>query len=343
MEVDQSDSEQEAADQNNNKLVGKIRAKVSRHVSDPDAWGKVVVLPNLVDVVSHMENWFQACPCHSSTCLEQCMPKTWICPMKGRRAVCLASGGFDVLLENVKRASERQLLKDLPQDMSAEGRAQAIAQFTTGKSKVLTHAALRGRDYKRIPQRMLGVGHENNEVALAVLADCFLQCESVPEEERHNLHPTIQENLGEGVGRSEGLAALRAGNFAMSPFWEEWRAKSQFAYSLEVSVERLHAGITQDLSGIHHHGQAIISSGSRRLELDAVTSEKVGAQQIIEKLDTAYSGARCLQSLGMAAHPKGFAVCQSSRCGGSQIPRGIGTADYLQSRLPVSICQIEQP
>ena len=90
----------------------------------------------------------------------------------------------------------------------------------------------------------------------------------------------------------------------MSPFWEEWRAKSQFAYSLEVSVERLHAGITQDLSGIHHHGQAIISSGSRRLELDAITSEKVGAQQIIEKLDTAYSGARCLQSLGMAAHPK---------------------------------------
>ena len=103
----------------------------------------------------------------------------------------------------------------------------------------------------------------------------------------------------------------------------DWRALSHFANTLEVSIEQKHAGVTQWLVGITNCTEAYISSSSRRIAVEHVTSSPFGYAQYLEWFGKCWSGAQCLEQLQMQRHPLVQSYCFAGRSVDSSIPHGL--------------------
>ena len=298
------------------RMIGRHRANICSNVSSSDVRGFVTMLFHLVEYIGHLENWFRTCPCHSTELLEAVFPKQWSCILSGCRAVCCASGEFDLVLKEITTASEHTLSAKLPTDMSEAARSDVIRQFNLSKNIIFTNAVLRFKEWKVLPLSLFGIGHHDTDRALTYLARCFIQFHTaIADNKRASLHDSVIEMFEADLGRTEVLTALRTGEIMDTGYLAEWRAKWQFARCCEVSVERLHATINAGIRKANAAGYGLLFHLFRRLEFNELCEDSIARAAVISHLDFTYSGATCIASLGMSGHADAVAyLLEGNKC-----------------------------
>ena len=84
----------------------------------------------------------------------------------------------------------------------------------------------------------------------------------------------------------------------------EFRSISQFVPSLEVSVERLHAQLTQNTKTGKHFSPGFLSMTSRRQEINAAIEDSATECALfLNEFGKVWNAARCLETFGLRNHP----------------------------------------
>ena len=287
--------------------IGKHRAAISKHVRNFDAWGEIQTFQHGVILAAHMEAYMKACPCHSSAAMKE-MPPSWTCPFLGKRAVCLASGDFDVYILRSAAATESLLLRNLLPGTSVPSRHKAVHNFHKMRSIVYVHSAIRCKEYKDFPALAFKIANRDKDIAMVGMCECILLYDSLTPEQRTLLHSKIRDMFFDGADfRNECMEALN--NDELKPIAEggslqEWRSVCHYIPTLETSVERLHAGISANTRQACNFGPAYMSSTSRRSAINRSTEEPVGCVRMLEAFDKVWNAGKCLQELGMSGHPR---------------------------------------
>eukprot|EP00971_Amphidinium_carterae_P084196 1666752-Amphidinium_carterae.1 len=90
--------------------------------------------------------------------------KNYKCPMSGRRATELATGGLQQHMESLNSLHGLQLLPECV-DLSEADTAKLLSEFTTACSHMQADAAQKLRCWTILPWKLAGVGHVNADVA----------------------------------------------------------------------------------------------------------------------------------------------------------------------------------
>ena len=88
------------------------------------------------------------------------------------------------------------------------------------------------------------------------------------------------------------------------PMVEDFRDKSRHATNVETQIERGHAQLHRWVASAPHHSECFASVSMRREDvITGVESSDASAWAFAEELDTVRSPAKCIEKLGLSAHP----------------------------------------
>ena len=274
----------------------------SKALGSPDFWGFLKLISVLSSILSHIENWSQACACHPAThCYALGLPDRMRlqCPMRGRRVSEIAAGALNRFVEEALGIGYRDLLQ-YAAHMPAESSAKLSHEFSAGKALILAELQARFNCLNQLPLKLLCIGHPDIQTARTHLAIALVQYANVPE--GHDPHPMCRKLFHDL--RVPLLDFLQGQNIEEFPELLLMRQQARFASNIEVGIERRHAQLHRHIRLATNHSAAFASVGMRKDEIIQLLEEKPGdVTQMALLIDRAGSAKDSVEALDLQFHP----------------------------------------
>ena len=151
-----------------------------------------------------MESWVEACPCHqflkpmrspsrgskpvfSDACQRLEAGRiacglthgkttdgpTFSCPMRGKRAVEVASGAIAEYMAQRRQTAASDLLCRLPESLTSDEIVSIVDDFNFGVAHMDAQASLKLRHWSLLPWSLAGSGHWNEDIARKCVEKCL--------------------------------------------------------------------------------------------------------------------------------------------------------------------------
>jgi len=200
-------------------------------------WATLRVLHALASVILKCYAWAEGCPCHSHLPREGVpdhILRRWAkCPMRGRRAPCLAAGDFFKCFTEVVAVSGAELVATLPRYSSPEEQGLLLQDFERGRQHMLFAFTLRIVHWRSPPWVLFGCAHGNMDVARFYTWHCLQLVSDHPLVRRLQQEPVLSEAQQFVDGRDlDGLV-----------FFCDFICDLLFAPTAERSIEGDHAQV----------------------------------------------------------------------------------------------------
>ncbi|OLP98609.1 hypothetical protein AK812_SmicGene18941 [Symbiodinium microadriaticum] len=285
---------------------GKLVQRVDEAIRDPLFWAFLDLCSLLMDLLDRITSWTQGCACHSSGTLRNLLrpllrgSEPISCPMRGRRAAEMACGELHELLESLFSFNDSQIALVHTAGLPDAEKTRLLLDWSAMKVHLRMQFDLKLSPWRHLPLKALCLGHWNLQKARAMLWECFVDWENMPEQLQASAHPQTRMLFLDL--RTEVQAFLRDEHKSCWPRLQKLRAKAAFTSVLEQSIERRHAILHQHLKSAPCHSAAFVSLCERKQEiLDRVTDGKGAA--LAEICETTRTAPLVADMLGLSQHP----------------------------------------
>ena len=114
--------------------------------------------------------WIESCGCHGELLknpeLDEEVKKAWLkCPLRGRRAVDLASGEFLRVFQQLADSSVAHFVASLPRSLGEAERRQLLQEFNVARAHLFFYFSVKLADWSCFPLRAFRVANSNAEIA----------------------------------------------------------------------------------------------------------------------------------------------------------------------------------
>ena len=146
------------------------------------------LLVRIAQVVDHVENWMESCPCHykdEGAIGSKVFSTRSSCKMAGRRAPELAAGALDVLVQDCFQAQQLELAVACA-GLSQEGRDRAMKAYAKGRANIENYLQVKFQFWRSLPHTLCAVGHFDEQVARQNLRVAKAAYEAEPDPSKHH-------------------------------------------------------------------------------------------------------------------------------------------------------------
>jgi hypothetical protein len=165
--------------QDDESTVYSVDLEIVDHaITSPFFWASLKMLLGFSKLILRCFAWAEGCPCHSQYPRDNFIPKhVWSrwerCPLRGRRAPCLAAGNFMGNLVEIVAETAAELVVVLPNDISQEQRAVLLRDFERGRQHLVFAFSLRLAHWRVSPWCIYGCAHGNYVTARYYVKECL--------------------------------------------------------------------------------------------------------------------------------------------------------------------------
>lgn len=199
-------------------------------------WASLCVLDFIAKLLMSLWSWSESCFCHESEDLEAApcaVRNRWLrCPLRGKRAPCLANGDFFQRLNTVAGTAAAELLQSLPATLSAQERATCLQEFERARAHLFFVFTLRFRHWQVAPWMVFGCAHHHIETAKMWVRRCLASTSQ---------HAYMLRLRGEL--RAEAEAWLAGDDLEELQLLSGFLGELRFALTAERAIEGEHAKV----------------------------------------------------------------------------------------------------
>ena len=132
-------------------------------------WCFLEVVQQLAHVLRALFHWCESCSCHGHL---ESPDEDWSacrksCPMKGRRAPELASGGFHTHLTSLMDVSASSLACSLTNQVTEQEKTELLSAFHAGRSHIVFVVNMKTTAWKQLPLQLCALAHMVEDEAVA--------------------------------------------------------------------------------------------------------------------------------------------------------------------------------
>ena len=190
---DEDNQQQQNEDEPDVHKLGGHRQRIGKGLRDIKQWGRLVLVRILGYWLKHIECWLRGCGCHSFSMRADLWEDKCHCILEGKRVVDIAAGRLHRFLEDGARFHHQKLPVQLPRQISLEDRSYITRLYSIAKSQVIAYGHAAAQPFIKLPVRSLGMGCEDDVIALEIAVDCISQFDALTPEERSRAHPRTIE------------------------------------------------------------------------------------------------------------------------------------------------------
>ena len=223
------------------------------------------------------------------------------CCMLGRRCPELACGALQTFLEQLSQVSEHDVMRYCS-ELCDGLRARLLVNFTAAKQSLSFQLEFKLGPWNNFPLKTLGIGNFDLHAARKCLMELFILYHAMTPAEHVGEHIVISALFALNSETRRQLVLFLRG--VASDLLEDvalFIAKARMAMNVEVSVERLHAFLSQRIKIAHHHSPYYVSTVLRKPEIiDVHTKHPESYTTCCEHANTR---VKIIDRLGLAYHP----------------------------------------
>ena len=270
-------------------------------------WAWLRMVNELAEIVSHVENWFQSCPCHNTLDSQQRMQKLHgrSCPLRGLRAPELAAGAFEPFLQEIAALSAAAVTLMHTRHCQVPDRAWILADFEAAQQHLLFAFIMQTACWDHLPHKLCGIGHSDPDVARAQAAVCLRLWAGFSEEQQAAAHPATKKVLLRGNELERQLRLFVQG-VALEDLQllAEFAARVRFIPLCEKSIEGRHAFTHKVLKKASNAGPVFISMAERMpLLIEWSKNDPELFNFLAQAAEQVFHPLKAVVSLGFASHP----------------------------------------
>ena len=298
------------------KPEGPNTSLASQACKSRSFWAWQHMFARIANVVAHMVNWLQSCPCHTLS------ETTWgarasefarrlfmdrresaHCPLTGFRAAEVACGQFSAWVQAIADIELAEVSLGL-EGCSASERAQVLGDLQAARQHVVFAVQAELACWEMTPRVFCGLSHFDETAARSAVSSGFRQWWAMPDDEKARAHPLTRRFCEEGPLNSELLDFLNGSSRQQLPLLMQEAGRLLLVPVNEVSVERLHAQTHKQLKRSSHAGAVAISWAHRSKKfLQQLSSDAKFLKNIASRCCACYHPLKLIPSLGLATHP----------------------------------------
>ena len=272
-EIDGTDAEDE--ENGGCERYSKHFLRADDFITSGFMWALLHLVSLFADLLGAIENWCSGCRCHPRDLREYLgMQISHInCPLRLCRAPDLACGALDRFFTLMSSTLVAQVRAAHATTLTAVEQGKIVDYFNFSKQFIYVELILRvERGWSALPLRALGMGNEDEEVAIDCLIDCLAQFEAMQPEDMTVFEWTLFSRAG--PGRGQVIAVVQGTHtFAEVPLVQRYRMIAQFLPCMEASVERRHAQIHSSIRAAPYHSAACLRKAEILAELESGVEE----------------------------------------------------------------------
>ena len=276
--------------------------KCNEGVSSYFFWAYLHVLRCFARFLRRIVVWCGSCICHPRAVTDEfdLRADQYDCPMRGRKAAAIACGELDRYVESRLQLEFGTLLHAL-RGLSTAQRRIVLDIFEIGKSEILAEYAIRFSCYQQLPLKLLCIGHHNVRTAREHLVHCLCLYELLP----GSGSPFTEDMLNVAHKRNQVLAVVQGHQtFDHFPELNRVRACAVMTSTMEISVERLHEDLHQNIKLAPNHSPAYASLSLRKgMIMRAMEDKPDLVFRLVEILSIVRTGHKVIQALNLLGHP----------------------------------------
>ena len=228
-------------DEESDKQYGVDLEIVDQGIASPFVWACLKMLKTFSSLILQCFAWAEGCRCHSHYPRHD-VPKHVLhrwdsCPMRGRRAPCLAAGQFMNNLAEIVAQSAAEVVAALPNDISQDERGLLLQDFERGRLHLVFAFSLRLAHWRAAPWSIYACAHADQPLARRHTRLCL---DVVSD---HHLFRRLQTD----PVKNEALLFVGGQDLAGLRNLAELFGELYFACTAERSVEGDHAQVLTDI------------------------------------------------------------------------------------------------
>ena len=169
------------------------------------------------------------------------------CPMRGRRGPDMATNQYRRVFTEHSQEHEDILFMVHLAGLSQEDQRDLMLDFAAGRARLSAELDIRLSVWNTLPLKLFGLAYHDTSVAREAVLNCLLQYEQLTEEEqRSSAHALTRFLLSkDGPHRADVMRWVQGQD--MSETLRAVASQMLLSPTLEVSVERLHAFLSNEL------------------------------------------------------------------------------------------------
>ena len=302
-------------------------------------WGWQRMFSKIANIVAHMMNWLQSCPCHSFSHAEwgarghelakrlfmQSKPSVH-CPLMGFRAAEIACGQFSQWIDTVAGFELAEISMTL-EGCTATERAHVLADCQASRQHIVFAVQAELGCWQRTPRVFCGISHPDEALARLAVLSGFQEWQAMSDAEKSQAHAVTRRFCAEGPLNAEIMDFLSGVARERLPLVMQECGRFLFVPVNEISVERLHAQTHQKLKHAPNAGPAAISWAHRSPAfLQKVSASPELLKEVANQCAQVYHPLKLVPRLGLATHPDIVDVIAAST-----IETCVGQFEYMGS------------
>ena len=305
------DAEQQQQQQQREQSVredtSNLVHKTTLALQNPLFWAFCKLINSLVEIVSALTAWAQACPCHPQP-LRQHMQEVLgvsriLCPMRGLRLPEIVAGELGRLFEKQLAHQSCEMSLRLTAGLSEDQMSKARLDWSRLKGQLKMQLEFKLTPFVSLPLSILGLGHWDVNKSRELMWRAAAEYESLSPAEANAAHP-LTKTLFAGDGRTELVKFLQGEAIESLPCLLKIRLKARWCPVLEQTIEREHAQLHARIKAAPNHSPPYVSLTERGPELTELMRSDAS---VIGDLSRICADIRqpslVAKALGLSAHP----------------------------------------
>jgi hypothetical protein len=277
-------------------------------VQSPLFWCWLRMLRSLMEIVAHLEHWFESCACHGGQHPGNLGMRKEAegrkCPMRGCRAPELAAGVYVSFLRDLTgiRAVDAALRWSL--ECNEDQRGKILEDFEGARQHLLFILQLELAHWQSLPHVLCALGHWDETMARSTAARALKQWTQMSPTERESAHTLSQQVFTTEPLRGEFLAFVAGKERGTLPCLLSLASRLLFIPCSERRVEGTHA-VTKRVTLAARHAGPVYISYSQRLPLimELVRAGPVFSEALAKACSEVYHPLDAAIMLGLQGHP----------------------------------------
>ena len=278
-------------------------------------WSWQRMFSKIANIVAHMINWLQTCPCHDLSsqgwgprghelAKRLQMPRQIVhCPMTSFRAAEIACGQFSRWIENMVGLELAEIGGSL-QGCAPDERARILADCQAARQHVVFAAQAELTCWERTPRVFCGLSHATESMARAAAMSGYQQWLQMSDEVKAQAHALTRAFCNEGPLHDEVVDFISGTPRQQLPLLMREAGRLLFVPVNEISVERLHAQTHKQLKHAPHAGGVAVSWAHRSPGfLQQLSASSDLLKESAGLCANIYHPLKLLPRLGLAGHP----------------------------------------
>ena len=280
-------------------------------------WAWQHMFSRIANIVDHMTNWLQSCPCHElnaaswgARCHEfaqrlflERQSRPAHCPMSGFRASEIACGQFESFITAITDMELAEVSVALA-GCSPQERASVLADCQAARQHVVFAVQAELSCWGLTPRVFCGLSSYSEESARKAVLSGFRQWWAMSDADKARAHPLTKRFCEQGPLNSELLDFLNGQDRSELPLVMQEAGRLLLVPVNEISVERLHAQTRKELKRGPAAGAVAISWAQRSGKfLRDLASQPDVLKEVATGCADNYHPLRLMPTLGLGAHP----------------------------------------